>query len=221
MTRLMREEPTLSLETTAITGERTIAADDAMARHNNGDRVCAICKADGAGGVRLANLLGDRAIARRRACGNGAQCLPDLTLKVAAACGGRDRVDALDIAVEIASEGRGVTEGARFFRHRNAIVAPFQDTPPTLGAVVKLKDAQRARRVGNQEERADGRLDHLEDELLRHGRRPRSTDAERHRRATAARTLRARGVPSAWDACLCAQPLGYAKGRRRLRETRR
>src|SRR5689334_5059079 len=144
MTRLMCEKPTLSLEAAAIAGERTIATNDAVARRNNGDRVCAICKADGAGGVRLTNLSGNRAIACRRACGNGAQCLPDLTLKVAAACGGRDRVDALDIAVEIASEGRGVTEGARFFGHGSAIVAPFQNPPSTFGAVVKLKDAQRA-----------------------------------------------------------------------------
>jgi hypothetical protein len=96
VTRLMREKPALSLETAAIAGKGTIATDDAMARHNNSDRVCAICKADGAGGVRLADRPGKRAIAGRRAGGNGAQCLPDLKLKVAATCAGRDRVDALD-----------------------------------------------------------------------------------------------------------------------------
>src|ERR1041385_8270042 len=155
VTRLMREEPTLSLKTATITGERTIAANDAMARHNNSDRVCAICKADGAGGVRLADRSGKRAIAGRRAGGNGAQCLPDLKLKVAATCAGRDRVDALDIAFEITREGSSIAEGARFFGHRNAIVAPLQDAPPPLSAVVKLEDAQRAGRIGDHQKRAD------------------------------------------------------------------
>ena len=44
MARLMREQPALALQPAAIAGERTVAADHAMARHDNADRICPLAR---------------------------------------------------------------------------------------------------------------------------------------------------------------------------------
>ena len=57
---------TLSIEASAIAGERAVGADDPMAGHQNGNGIAAVRKSHGARGVRdCPDALGELAVAQR------------------------------------------------------------------------------------------------------------------------------------------------------------
>src|SRR5207237_1983996 len=77
----VREQPLLAVEAAAIAGERPITADDTMARHDNGDRICAVCGADGTHGARLADSARKIRVRQRGPCGDVPQRFPNPALK--------------------------------------------------------------------------------------------------------------------------------------------
>ena len=109
----MAEQPTLAVEAAAKTGERVIGADHAMTGHNDGDRIGAIGKADGADRLRPPDLGGQCAIAQRLADRNGAQRRPDFALERCAHCHShRDLRKRLKVAGEIGVERKTDSAGA-------------------------------------------------------------------------------------------------------------
>src|SRR5689334_2164078 len=62
---LVLQQPTLALEPAAILYQRTIGPDQAMAGHDDADRVGAVGMTDGAHGVRHVEFGGQRAVAHR------------------------------------------------------------------------------------------------------------------------------------------------------------
>src|SRR5437763_6185259 len=71
----------LALEAARIAGEGTRAADDAMARHDDRDRVAADGGADGPARRGHAERAGDVAVAARRARGDLQEGLPHFALE--------------------------------------------------------------------------------------------------------------------------------------------
>src|SRR5215472_5192950 len=100
----MLEQPALAREAAAISRERAVGADDAMARDDDADGIAAIGAADGANGAGTAEARSERAIAQRRARRDGGEPGPDAPLKRRAGGAPGDRREARDIAVEIAAE---------------------------------------------------------------------------------------------------------------------
>src|SRR6266480_6928187 len=60
------EQPALAVEAPAEPRERAVRPDDAMAGHDDGDRVLPIGGADGAGGPQVAQAARQLAVAQRR-----------------------------------------------------------------------------------------------------------------------------------------------------------
>ncbi len=107
------EQPALARKAAAITGQRTVAADDAMTRHDNGDRVGAVREADGARRGRLAESGRERAVARGGSGGDLPQSGPDGILERRAGGTGRKRVDGSEVAVEISASAEDRPDGSR------------------------------------------------------------------------------------------------------------
>src|SRR6185312_598389 len=108
--RLVIEKPALALEAAAIAGQRTVAADHAMAWHDQADRVLPVGESDGAHCIRLADLLCQRAIGRGCSACDLAQRIPDLELERRARKRDLQRIDRGDVTSEISFQHLGVTE---------------------------------------------------------------------------------------------------------------
>ena len=78
---LQLEQRLFHLQTAAVSYQRTIGADNAMAGDGNKNRVSIICHAHSAIGLGMANGFGNILIAARFAIGNLPQRLPNLFMK--------------------------------------------------------------------------------------------------------------------------------------------
>ena len=58
----MIEKPALAFNATAVSGEGSVGADDAVAGDDDGDRIGSIGCADGANSVRMADVLSELSI---------------------------------------------------------------------------------------------------------------------------------------------------------------
>ena len=87
------EQGALVLEAAAEAGQRPVAADDAVARADDGDRVAAVGAADGARLARVADPRGDLAVAGGLAVGDLQERGPDAPLEGAAAVGSQLEVE--------------------------------------------------------------------------------------------------------------------------------
>src|SRR5699024_1968371 len=77
-----REESLLAPQPAAVARKRAVRADDAMAGHDDRDRIGPVGRADGTHGPGLADLARDGPVRLCLAPGNGFQRLPDAALKV-------------------------------------------------------------------------------------------------------------------------------------------
>src|SRR5512132_47164 len=98
------EQRALVVEPPAVAGQRTVAADDAMARADDGDRVAAVGAADGTRLAGVADAAGDLAVADRLAVGDLQQRLPDALLEGAAAVGTQWQVEVGALAGEVLAQ---------------------------------------------------------------------------------------------------------------------
>lgn len=84
------KEPRFHFEASGEAGQFSIRADDAMAGHDDGERVSTIRGTDGTDGGRLADLAGDPCVALGLAEGDQCEGVPDLLLEPGAFRGERD-----------------------------------------------------------------------------------------------------------------------------------
>src|SRR5437763_13215933 len=103
--RLVREQPALGLDAAAEAGERAVAADDAVARHDDGDGIGSVRGADGAHGVGMPDVARDGAVHRGRAVRDGAQAAPHALLKGGAVDRERE-VEVAQLAGEVRAQLR-------------------------------------------------------------------------------------------------------------------
>lgn len=75
------EQGVLAFEAPPVAGQVAILADDAMARHNDGDRVGGAGASDRANGSGLADGAGDLGVRARGAVGDAAKLVPDAALE--------------------------------------------------------------------------------------------------------------------------------------------
>jgi hypothetical protein len=85
-TGFVLQEPGLALDTAAITTERAIGSDHAMAGHNNCNGICSISQTNSPDGRRSANLLGKFFVRDGRTAGDMSQSAPQFPLKRRAGC---------------------------------------------------------------------------------------------------------------------------------------
>jgi hypothetical protein len=78
----VREQPALALDTASIAGEAAVRADDAMARHDDADRIVSVREPDGARRIRRTDAPRQFAVRRRAAELDFAQRAPDGALEV-------------------------------------------------------------------------------------------------------------------------------------------
>lgn len=104
---LMVEEPAFALDAAAVSGERSIGSDDAVAGHNDRDRIGAVGCAYGSHGIGMADLRGELAVGGRFSAGNGAEGAPHLLLKGCAAGVDLEVIDCVQVAGEVACESFG------------------------------------------------------------------------------------------------------------------
>ncbi len=79
--RLEREQRLLAIEPAAVTGQRPVRSDHAMAGNEDRDRIAAVRRADGTHRGRPAHASRDLRIADRLAIGNSAERVPDARLE--------------------------------------------------------------------------------------------------------------------------------------------
>ena len=94
----------LLLEPAAEAGQRAVAADDAVARADDGDRVAAVGAADGARLAGVADAGGDLAVAGGLAVGDGQELGPDAPLEGGAALGTQLEVEVGALAGEVRAQ---------------------------------------------------------------------------------------------------------------------
>ena len=104
---LVPQQPLFAPQAAAVTGQlRTrpaacpVAADDAVAGNDDGNRITAVGRAHGAHGFGVANRVGNRLVTGRLAIPDAEKLLPDLTLK-RRAVQGQGQVEAVQCAAEI------------------------------------------------------------------------------------------------------------------------
>src|SRR6516165_8623931 len=101
----MIEQPLLAAQTAAITGQRPIGTDDSVTRHDDRDRIGAICPPNRAHGVGLIDPRGKARIAQGLAHRNGSEGRPDPALKRRAVRGPAYLVESLKVTGKIAGYG--------------------------------------------------------------------------------------------------------------------
>ena len=107
----MVEEPAFAFDAAAVAGERAICSDDAVAGEDDGDGIGSIGGADGADGGWMADPFGELAVGGGCAAGDGAEGLPDFSLKRSAGGFDGDVVDGVEVAGEVACDGLGEAVG--------------------------------------------------------------------------------------------------------------
>src|SRR4051794_24471084 len=93
VTRLVLEQPALALEAAAIIGEVPVDADEAVAGHDDRQRIGAVGGADGASRLRSAKPLGESPVAEGPAGSDPAKSSPDLLLERCAVQPDRQRIE--------------------------------------------------------------------------------------------------------------------------------
>jgi len=101
----MVEQPLFAAETAAIAGKCAVRSDDAMARHDNRDRVGAVRQPYGATRRGPAEPLSQLAITGRLARPDRAQGSPNLSLKLGPTSSHGDFIEVPDCTGEIGVEG--------------------------------------------------------------------------------------------------------------------
>src|SRR5947209_822584 len=102
---LQVEQPALAVDAAAVPGQLAVAADDAVAGNDDGDRVLAVGQPDGAAGFGVADPLGQLAVGDGLAVGNVCKCLPYPPLEQRAGRRQRQlegRAPAVEVLVELA-----------------------------------------------------------------------------------------------------------------------
>ncbi len=77
----MRQQPALALKAACVAGEGTVAADDAMARNDDGQRIAADGGTDGPDSGGGVDMTGELTVGPGLAGGDAFQGLPHLLLK--------------------------------------------------------------------------------------------------------------------------------------------
>src|SRR5688572_20313569 len=83
--RLVVQEPALAIDAAAKACQRSVSANDAVARHDDHQRVASVRGTHGTYGLRLVNAACELCVADRLAKRNGFQRVPHATLEVGAA----------------------------------------------------------------------------------------------------------------------------------------
>src|SRR5688500_14875958 len=96
----MCEQPLLALDAAAVTGQRSVRSDDAMAGNDHRNRVCAVRRADRANRRGSSDALRELGIGDRVAVGNAQQLVPDRELELGAAQSQRN-VESLPFTSEV------------------------------------------------------------------------------------------------------------------------
>ena len=81
---LQFQQEFLCPKSSAVSRQRAVASDDAVAWNKYGNGVCPVCVRHGADGFRPAYLPGERGVGDRRAVGDFRQCAPYGLLKLSA-----------------------------------------------------------------------------------------------------------------------------------------
>src|SRR4029453_5737637 len=100
----MRQEPPLTLETTPISGERSVRADDAMTGNDDRDRVRAVREPDGTHGFGIAQAPRELTVTEGLAGRNCAERRPHAALEFRAVGLASDLVECFETAREIVVE---------------------------------------------------------------------------------------------------------------------
>src|SRR5437660_5640870 len=195
----MLQEPLLAAEPAAIAGQAAVRADDAVAGHDDADRVLAVGQADCAHRLGLADAAGQFGVADRAAALDARQRPPHAFLEGGARGLHRQRFDHLEVSVEIAPHGARQPAGvARGLQGIAPLAVLAIEQLLHAGFVVGPVDgAQIAVAIGDDDQLADRGGDAVDQEF-KHV-RP-SSGVVRHRRARGAtpaapwyRDLRAAG----------------------------
>ena len=101
----MFEQPLLAKKATGIAGEPAVRSDDPMTRHNNGDRIRAVCGAHRPTCSVFTEVAGELAVADCGSRWNGPKRPPDFTLDWRAASRNLDAREDVDAAGKIGIEG--------------------------------------------------------------------------------------------------------------------
>src|SRR6185436_20651012 len=118
------EQPALAFESSAVAGERTVGADEAMAGNHDADRVGAVSEADRTHRQRTLQPLRHAPVAQRRSSGDLPQGAPYVALERRAAGLDGNLFDGLQFACEIALQRaarRGRRRAARVCNRQAAI----------------------------------------------------------------------------------------------------
>src|ERR1700722_12876396 len=97
----MLQKPAFALDASAVTCEGAIGSDDAVTRHDDSDRVGAVCETDCSDGVGSADLFGQLSVRDGCAVRDLSQRAPYLTLEGRASCAYGELVDCLELSCKV------------------------------------------------------------------------------------------------------------------------
>lgn len=164
----MAQQPFLAVNASAITCHRTIAANHAVARNDDGNGVAAVGRANCAAHIDVAQLAGDVAVGYCGAARDLAQFGPDRFLKTCAASIGEDVINGMNVAAIIVSDDIGQTKWICGRLQFEILEAQFHFALNSPSCIFKLKQQQHTI-LRDKDHIADGRWDAVSEEAV-HGR---------------------------------------------------
>jgi hypothetical protein len=157
---LVRQKPTFSLDAASVTGESAIGADDAVAWHDDSDRVRAVGEPHCSDSPWLADSPRELPVGTRLAAGDFAKRLPYRSLEPGARRGHRQVFDRRQVAGKVGEERRRQPARVRRRREGRSSLFGVEAKLPTQARVagIETNGSKAPLLVGYESEPADGSL---------------------------------------------------------------
>ena len=156
-----------AFDASSVAGEGAAGADDAVAGHEDGDRVRAVGEAHGAGGFGSSDALGKLRVADGGSARDVAEGAPDLALKRRAGGFYGNVVERGEISGEIAAEaiGEAVRVGGWLEGEAVCAVVTAEQAEHSIFVVGPVDGAEVPFVVGDEDHFADRGFDAVHEEL--------------------------------------------------------
>ena len=164
----MGQQPAFAFEPATVAGQRPVGADDAMTGHDHADGVGAVGEPDGPHGAGAPDARREAGVAQRCTGRNRAQRSPHLALERRPSGAGGDRLQAVEVALEVGGERVADARGSVTLGElRLALELQSQQALEPRFVLAPVEGAQVALGIGHEHRGPDRRDQSVEQKRLR------------------------------------------------------
>jgi hypothetical protein len=159
----MFQEPSLAIDASTVTGQRTVRADHSMTGHDNANGIRTVCQSHGSHRLRYANLPGQLSVADRFSARDVPESAPHGTLKRGTGRFYRQIIERGKVACKIPLDSVRVRTLSRFkLEPVCAVLAPQQKQYARF-MICPINRAKVSVVVSNDQHLANRRVDPVDD----------------------------------------------------------